>query len=697
MTIVNSGEEPTPNAPRLMPSSVAGALPPTAEPIATYEGFDALRGEVVGTLEAIAAVDQTLGLSEAAANLDSLARKVRAGVFRVLVLGEFKRGKSTLVNALLGAPLLPANVTPTTALLTVVRYGEPPAALLHTYDGATRPIPFDDLRSTLVLSTDEEANRRRQAEVQLVEVRYPAPLCRNNVELVDSPGLNEHVTRTELTSNYIRQCDAALFVLSATNFGSLTEGHFLNTHLAGKGLRHIFFAVNQLDRILAGADDPAREVRALRVLAAERLGPLCRVDGEDLSARRIHFLSARPALRARQAGDAAALQESGLPALEAALEEFLTRDRGSVMLARPLGQSAGAIEAAGEAVAFRRRALTVDLEVLEERVRRVEPRFKELQERKARILAAIRTVHAQTATAVELSLRRHVGAMADGLRDAVDGFAIDTTWSLSAMRNALVAATNDYVEAELSRWTDEMGAQVQGDLEHLVERIGDDAVGIDASLRSIRLQVLEGGEAILSPDEEASRPKEVVETILALGGQRLLGDIDVLVAGGPGWLHAAMRVVAFNLAAGVLVTALGLAAGPLVAISTTVGAAILALVAQHGAIERSVRERVAEAARPEIARIPERTLPALRAHLTTTFEELSAAIGRGIDVMIDNLRSTIDGALADCRAHEQRVEPELQRLAALDQRLAALRAEVDLLTARLGGAGQTVAGSTGGA
>lgn len=656
-------------------------------PVATYEEFAAVRAELLHALEGVAGVDRDLGLGEAAANLDDLAGKVRSGVFRVLVLGEFKRGKSTLVNALLGEPILPATATPTTALLTVVRYGAPPDASLRTYDGETVPIPFADLRGTLMLSTDEEANRRRQAEIRLVEVRYPAPLLRNNVELVDSPGLNEHATRTELTSDYIRQCDVALFVLSATHFGSMTEEEFLTTHLAGKGLRHIFFAVNGIDRVLADADDPAREMSALRALATSRLGPLCRIDGQDLNTSRIHFVAARPALRAREAGDAEALRESGVPALEAALEEFLTRDRGRVMLARPLGLAGGAIAAAGDAVTFRRRALTVDLEVLEDRVRRVEPQFAMLQERKARILTTIDAARGQAATATELSLRRHIREMADGLRDAVEGFPIDTTWSLSAMRNELVAATNGYVEAELGRWADETAARLQDDLERLVGAIGEDAAEIDASLRSIRLQVLEGDDPLLSEPAAAGRPADVVETILALGGARLMGDLDVLIAGGPGWINAAMRVVAFNLAAGVLVTALGLAAGPLVAISTAVGAGLLALVAQRGAIERSVRDRVAEAAGPEIARIPERALPGLSARIDETFAALSRAMEVGIDVMIDNVRATVDGALAERRAHEERVEPELQRLVGLDGRLAELRTAVAGLAVRIEPAG----------
>jgi hypothetical protein len=149
--------------------------------------------------------------------------------------------------------------------------------------------------------------------------------------------------------------------------------------------------------------------------------------------------------------------------------------------------------------------------------------------------------------------------MVDGLRDAIEDFPVDATWAPGAMRTELVAATNGYVEAELARWAEEMGTQVQGDLERLVTRIGDDAAGIDASLRRIRLQMLEGGEPIMPTSEAAGHPNDVIETILALGGARLLGDIDVLLAGGPGWLNAALRVVAFNLAAGAVVTAVGLA------------------------------------------------------------------------------------------------------------------------------------------
>jgi hypothetical protein len=173
-----------------------------------------------------------------------------------------------LINALLGANLLPANVTPTTALLTLIKYGKEVEIDLIPFHGAPQRVSPDVLAETLSLSNDEEENHRRQATYKMVEVHYPSSLLENNVEIVDSPGLNESAMRTEITSGYIRQSDAAIFVLSATNFASMTELEYLNSHILGKGLTHIFFAINQYDRVIDDADDPVVDTRDMPLPSA---------------------------------------------------------------------------------------------------------------------------------------------------------------------------------------------------------------------------------------------------------------------------------------------------------------------------------------------------------------------------------------------------------------------------------------------
>ena len=116
----------------------------------------------------------------------------------LVVLGEFNHGKTTFVNALLGGRVLPTGVTPTTAIIHEVRYGERPAATvirrpkeLHL-DERSRPIggpresvafeKLEDLTAEGGISADD---------VLRVEIDYPAELLRDRVTLVDTPGVND--------------------------------------------------------------------------------------------------------------------------------------------------------------------------------------------------------------------------------------------------------------------------------------------------------------------------------------------------------------------------------------------------------------------------------------------------------------------------------------------------------------------------
>jgi GTPase SAR1 family protein len=646
-----------------------------------YRDFAEVREEVVAELRELAALNRGLGMDDGANQLIELADRVQAGVFRVLVLGEFKRGKSTLINALLGANLLPANVTPTTALLTLIKYGPEIKIDLIPFRGEPREVSPEELAQTLSLSTDEEENRKRQSTYKMVEVRYPSPLCANNVEIVDSPGLNESAVRTEITSSYIRQSDAAIFVLSATNFASLTELEYLNTHILGKGLTHIFFAINQYDRVLDDTDDPSTDVRDLTALAEQRLGPLTRVSGRDYSRERIYFVSAKPALRARLNHDDAALERSRLPQLEHSLEHFLARERGRVALERPLAQAAQAVGDAREALAFRRATMETDLAVLEQRVREVQPRFEELQERKRRIMRTIEAAEQLVQKSVELSFRQRVATMEDGMLEAAMALKISPQWNPQRIRKEMVEGVNNYIERELQGWSDQMGREIEDRLTQLTQDIGTDAASIDATLKIIRIHVA-GGVVPEEKDVEGDS-KRVIETILAYGGG-MLGDFGVVLRGGSGWLQSALRIIAIQLAATVLLAAIGWATSPVFVIGTAAGAVVLGIVNRRNSMEKSLKEKVADTARAELHKLPARALPNMLMEVHKAFEIFGSSVERGIDVMINNVRDSIESALADRRAKEGEQAPELERMAGIEAGLNRLEARMAASKARFG-------------
>jgi GTP-binding protein EngB required for normal cell division len=153
-----------------------------------------------------------LGLDRDQEQLAALLERLDAARLRVLVVGEAKRGKSTLVNALLGRDVLPSGVTPLTAVATTVRYGDDERAEVRFLDGHDEKHPLSALRD-LVTERGNPGNRRRIAGVT---VYVSAPVLAGGVELVDTPGTGSVFEwDTQAAHEALRSMDAAVFVLTA--------------------------------------------------------------------------------------------------------------------------------------------------------------------------------------------------------------------------------------------------------------------------------------------------------------------------------------------------------------------------------------------------------------------------------------------------------------------------------------------------
>jgi small GTP-binding protein len=153
-----------------------------------------------------------LGGDDDRATLDTLGGRLAGRRLRVLVAGEAKRGKSTLVNALLGRPVLPMGVTPLTALATTVRYGQDEGATAVYRDGRTEDFPLSAL-DDFVTERGNPGNRRALASVTVV---VDAPVLACGAELVDTPGTGSvYAHNTAEAEAALETMDAAVFVLTA--------------------------------------------------------------------------------------------------------------------------------------------------------------------------------------------------------------------------------------------------------------------------------------------------------------------------------------------------------------------------------------------------------------------------------------------------------------------------------------------------
>jgi len=176
--------------------------------------------------ELVSALDELAALADAAdaAALAALRDRLEAARLRVLVVGEAKRGKSTLVNALLGREVLPTGVTPLTAIATTVTHGTDEGVQVTFEDGRTGRYPLGALADLVT----ERGNPGNSRGVARVTVRLDAPFLARGVEIVDTPGTGSvHAHNTAAADSVLPSMDAAVFVLTADPPVSAAERELL--------------------------------------------------------------------------------------------------------------------------------------------------------------------------------------------------------------------------------------------------------------------------------------------------------------------------------------------------------------------------------------------------------------------------------------------------------------------------------------
>ena len=289
------------------------------------ESYSKTKERLIGIL---ARAESVAGSGRAGNAVRSLRAKLEDNVFSLVVVGQFKRGKTTFINALLGRDLLPTAVIPMTSIITVISYGSDLRITVWFESGTRQEIALDDLP----LFVTERHNPRNEKGVSRVNITYPSPYLKNGVRIVDTPGVasvHEHNTKT--TYEYLPQADAAIFLLSVEPPLTRAELHFL------RDLKNLvvrtFFILNKID---AASDADLKELLAFSRAVIE--------NEAGFADARIFTLSARKALEGKKENDPEKLEESGLPVFERALDSFLMEDKGRALLR-------SAVEKAGHYIA----------------------------------------------------------------------------------------------------------------------------------------------------------------------------------------------------------------------------------------------------------------------------------------------------------------------------------------------------------
>ena len=221
-----------------------------------------LSGEAA--LNRLADLATEFGAEHTASAARSIAERVSEGRFYVACIGQFKRGKSTLLNALIGHAVLPTAVVPVTAVPTIIRHGERPAARVRFQSAEWTDIPVSAVEEYV----SEQKNPENAKGVAAVEIFVPSPLLESGMCFVDTPGLGSvFAGNTAATHAFIPHIDAAIFVIGADPPLSGDELQLVES--VSREVHDLVFVLNKADRANAAersaAVDFARRVLETRL------------------------------------------------------------------------------------------------------------------------------------------------------------------------------------------------------------------------------------------------------------------------------------------------------------------------------------------------------------------------------------------------------------------------------------------------
>lgn len=399
------------------------------------------------------------------------SKNLREGVFRLLVLGDMKRGKSTFLNALIGERLLPSDVNPCTAVLTVLRYGAEKTVTVHFNDGKSpQRLDFDSFKHKYTIDPAEakrleEEKKPAFPDVSHAVVEYPLPLLEKGIEIIDSPGLNDTEARNELSLGYVNNCHAILFVMRASQPCTLGERRYLENYIKDRGLS-VFFLVNAWDQVKEALIDPDDEVELreaeekLHKVFKANLAEYCLVDGQDIYDERVFAISSIQALRKRLKNPAASLQGTGFYEFMTALNIFLTRERAVAELRQVRTLARQACHHTKEAIERRIPLLEQDVDQLREKIDSVEPEFEKLKSIGDEFQQEIRNTRDTEAKSISDSFQSYVLNLdntfeTDFVRyqPELNLFDFLSSGKREAFNIALQKAFEQYITDKLSAWS----------------------------------------------------------------------------------------------------------------------------------------------------------------------------------------------------------------------------------------------------
>lgn len=663
--------------------------------------YNRKKTQLLENISQAAAVFNDLKMSSEVAVCEDLYEKLSKDSFKVVIMGQFKVGKSTFINALLGGgDLLPAKATPCTAVINEIKYSKDKRAVIHfkhpipsplpklAYDVKLHmdnnkgrqvppmPIPVERLNQYVVIDDEADDPDQKMGIAQTpfskAEIYWDLPICEKGVEIIDTPGLNENETRTKVTMSYLSNADAIIFVMDCQAPCGIIDMEAIDAYILGGGHEYTMFVGNKINLT------KEREREEVKRYITKRLS-----DKTKLGEKGIYFINAEAAKDGKYEGDSVKLNQSGMPEFEEALDDFLANKRGTIKLLQPVNQLEVTLERAiASVIPTEKKMLGTSTQEIEKRLQKELPNLERLRREKEILTSSLENHISKICVDTGRILENRYDELISDIPRIVNEVEISETnhvkWnpfkvkeSINSFSKELIEKLQNRIEASQKRWQSEKFEPfLENQLKEMADKYQAALAQIFIDIEKIKLRV--------SGADDIETPSMAERAIALVTGFFGAGFGGAAAGGALGFSSDFIRTLATQIAVGFVLGLVFGATNPITIIGVLVaGFAGLG----HGLtrIEEKIRTKVSEQVVAQIRSERVQSVSSAVAELRKKLSEGTVSIGSSIDKELQSVENLINQIKEDKQMGETKVQTRLHKLDEENQTLRGLLASLNVL------------------
>jgi len=661
----------------------------------TYAPYKAKQMKLENLLKESSKVVSILNMNYQKDTLKSLGDKVHNDNFKIQVVGTFKNGKSTFINSFLGNDILPAYSTPTTAVINEVKYGKEKKAVLYfknplpdqmpsgipdkaihhmrKYNMKSIPpleISYDEIEDYAVIPIGKDPKEMlMESPYDKIELFWPLDLLQNSVEIIDSPGLNEHATRTQVTMEYLSKADAVLFVLTANQLCSEEEMKFIENSLRKKGFEDIYFLVNRFDSIVFEKDKMrTKEYAKLKLSNQTNFGE-----------SGIFFISALNALRGKTENNVELYKNSGMEDFEKTLANFLVHQKGKIKLSQPARELKRILdkEALYNVIPQQKSMLENSLDDLKKKYEKAKPQLKDLAIKRDQLEKRINLLIDQMMPEIRRYIQKYFADLNTNLPVWVQQYEPKTSISMFKIKESSEELVTELSEFLKDKIEEEQGLFMENTLQPIIsDKVQNMLTSIEGTLESFFVE-LDSIKVNITGINAEVKDVPLWQRIAAAGGGFLIGGIGGAAMGGVGgFTKEFAKGIGLEIGAYLGLYLFGLL-NPITIIAVVAACVIRAVIKNGSALTSKVKDKVIEETLSQINSSANESTEKMVEDIKIKISAIGKTVVDSMNNEINAVQFQVDDIIRRMKLGQNEVDKRKAEIIACEEKIKGLSMDLD--------------------